>query len=123
MDHQLRRAGPDHRDYRDLGDREGEAEALNETGTLLRIRGDLDQARTCHSRALHLAREIGSSQDEACALAGVGRCDLADGRIASAQASLRQAQEIFRKIGAAEAGALAAELRALTEAEPPVDVR
>jgi hypothetical protein len=65
---------------------------------------------------LGLAREIGSFWDEAHALASMGRCALAVGRIAGAEAGLGQAQDIFQRIGAAEAPGVAAELRALTEA-------
>ena len=105
--------------YRDIGGRVFEAEALNETGTLHRARGDLDQAAACHREALHLARQTGSHRDQACALAGLGRCALAAGRTASAIASLRQAQEIFLRIGAAETSDVTAELNALTKAGPP----
>ncbi len=49
-------------------------------------------------------------------LAGLGRCALAAGRTADAQAGLRQALEIFQRIGAAEANGVAAELGALTAA-------
>jgi DNA-binding SARP family transcriptional activator/tetratricopeptide (TPR) repeat protein len=100
--------------FRDLGNRGGEAEALNEAGTLHRVRGDLDRAEASHRQALDLAREIDSSWDEAHALAGLGRCALEAGRMASAKADLRQAREIFERIGAAEAGDVAAELDALT---------
>ena len=104
--------------YRDLGDRGGEAEVLNEVGTLHRVRGDLDPAGACHQRALDLAREIGSSWDEAHALAGLARCALAAGRTAKAEDRLRQALEIFQRIGAAEAADVSAELEALTDARP-----
>jgi tetratricopeptide (TPR) repeat protein len=104
--------------FRDLGDRGGAAEALNEVGILHRVRGDLDQAGTCHRQALDLAREIDSSRDEACALAGLGRCALAAGRTADAVAGLRQAREIFQRIGAAEATGVVAELDALTGTGP-----
>ena len=72
----------------------------------------------CHRQALDLAREIDSSWDEACALAGLGRCGLAAGRTADAVADLRQAREIFEKTGASEAADVAAELDTLTEAGP-----
>jgi tetratricopeptide (TPR) repeat protein/transcriptional regulator with XRE-family HTH domain len=106
---------------RDLGDRGGEVETLNEMGTLHRVRGDLDQAGGCHRRALDLAREIDSSWDEAHAVAGLARCVLAAGRAADAAAGLRQAQDIFRRIGAAEATGVAAELDALTGAAPTAE--
>lgn len=65
---------------------------------------------------MDLARKIGSSWDEAQALAGLGRCALAADRRAEAEIFLRQAREIFQRLGAAEATAVAAELDSLTEA-------
>jgi tetratricopeptide (TPR) repeat protein len=103
---------------RDLGDRGGEAETLNEAGTLHRFRGDLDQAVAYHRQALDLARVIDSPWDEAQALAGLGRCALAADHPADAQAALRQAAEIFRRIGAPEAADVAAELDAVTATGP-----
>ena len=99
--------------FHDLGDRAAEAETLNEVGTLNRVKGDLDQARACHRRALDLAREIGAFLDEAHALAGLGRCSLAAGLTADAAASLRNAQQIFLRIEAAEAAGIAAEIAAI----------
>jgi len=89
--------------YRDLGRQGGEVTALNEAGTLYRIRGNLSRASACHLRALRLAREIGGYWNEAHALAGLGRCALAVGNIADAESGLRQAQEIFQRIGIADA--------------------
>ena len=100
--------------YRDIGNRGGEAEALNETGTLHRVRGDPGQAAEYHRQALDLAREIASPQDEANALAGLGRCARAAGRTADAIARLRQALDIFQRIGAAEAADVAAELDSIS---------
>jgi tetratricopeptide (TPR) repeat protein/transcriptional regulator with XRE-family HTH domain len=102
--------------YRDIGERGGEAEAVNEAGTLYRICGDPRQARSCHQKALMLARQIGDSSDEAHALAGLGRCALAAGHVAGAENRLRQALEIFQRIGAAEAADLSHELGALIKA-------
>jgi hypothetical protein len=68
--------------------------------------------------ALDLARAIASPWDEAHALAGLGRCALAAGHATQAAALLRQALEIFQRIGAAKAPDLLAELVALT-APPP----
>jgi tetratricopeptide (TPR) repeat protein len=104
---------------RDIGVRGGETEALNETGILHRVTGNLAQAEACHQQALDLARAIASPIDEAHALAGLGRCALAVGRAAQAADLLRQALEIFQRIGAAGAGDVARELAALTEAGPP----
>ncbi len=104
---------------RDAGFRGGElSEALDEAGTLHRVSGELSRAVDCHREALDAARERGSVRDEACALAGLARCALVAGRTADAIAGLRQAQEIFQRIGAAEAADVTAELEALTGAGP-----
>jgi Flp pilus assembly protein TadD len=87
-------------------------------GTLHRICGDLDQAEICHRKALDLAREIDSSWDEGHALAGLGRCALAIGDTVEAEARLRQAYDVFRRIGAAETTGVVAELSALAQPEP-----
>jgi DNA-binding SARP family transcriptional activator len=100
--------------YRDLGDKGGDVEILNESGTLHRLSGDLGRAEACHSQALILAREIDSSWDEAHAVAGLGRCALAAGEPDQAMKLLRQAEQIFSQIGAAEAAGLAAELTELS---------
>jgi tetratricopeptide (TPR) repeat protein/DNA-binding XRE family transcriptional regulator len=106
---------------RDIGDRGSEVEMLNLRGTLHRASGDLAQADVCHQQALGLARAIGSPWDEAHALAGLGRCALAVSRAAEAKDKLRQALEIFQRIGAAEVTHVAAELDALTEEAPGKD--
>ena len=90
---------------------------LNEKGTLHRATGDLAQATECHQQALEQARAIASPDTEAHALAGLGRCALAVGHATQAEALLRQALEIFQRIGSAEAPDLLAELDAL--AGPP----
>ena len=92
--------------------------AVNERGALHRVSGELALAAGCHDQALDLAREIGSSWDEAHALAGLGRCALAAGRTAEAAGQLRQALEIFRRTGAAEAQDLRAEVDALAGPSP-----
>src|ERR1700678_1567044 len=103
---------------RELGYRNGEAVALDETGTLQRVSGDLAQARGYHQQALDLARAITTPWREAHALAGLGRCALAAGDAGQAGVLLRQAAEIFQRIGAAEAPDLLAELDALTGPPP-----
>ena len=103
---------------RDIGDRGGEAVALNEAGVLYRVRGDPGRAAEYHRQALNLSREIASLRDEASALAGLGRCALAAGHTTQARALLRQALEIFQRIGAAETPDLTAELETLTSPKP-----
>ena len=104
--------------YADLGNRDGQAETLNELGTLHRLRGDLDQARACHQRAQNLATEITSTWNIAYALAGLGRCALAAGHTADAETNLREAWEIYRRTGIAEASEVATELDKLRQTEP-----
>jgi tetratricopeptide (TPR) repeat protein len=99
--------------YRQIGNRHGQAETLNEKGTLHQVSGELALAQDSHQQALELARAIGSSPAEAGALAGLGRCALAAGRTAEGAAGLRQALEIFQRLGAAEATDISAELNAL----------
>jgi len=101
---------------RDIGHRGSEVNVLNDEGTLSRARGDFDKAVACHQQALDVARQIDSPWDEAHALAGLGRCALAAGHTKHAEAGLGQAWEIFRRLGAAEATDVAAELDGLNGA-------
>jgi tetratricopeptide (TPR) repeat protein len=102
---------------RDLGDRQGEAVALNYLAEVRRMTGDYPgdaaQAEASHRQALELAREIGSTWDEAHALAGLGRWALVAGRGAEAESFLRLSLTIFRGLGAGEAADVATELDAL----------
>jgi tetratricopeptide (TPR) repeat protein/transcriptional regulator with XRE-family HTH domain len=108
---------------RDIGDRSGAATTLNERGTLHRITGEIALAAGCHQQALEMSRESDGPWDEAHALAGLGRCALAEGQAAQGETLLREALEIFRRIGAAEAPELLAELEALGGKEEPPSVR
>jgi hypothetical protein len=60
----------------------------------------------------------GDPRGEAHALVGLGRCAAAAGHAARAEALLRQAHEIFHRIGAAEAPSVRAELDALISQQP-----
>jgi tetratricopeptide (TPR) repeat protein/transcriptional regulator with XRE-family HTH domain len=104
---------------RQIGNPDAEVMALNESGTLTRIRGDLGGACSSHKQALHLARELGIALEEAHALAGLGRCARAADRTAEAEDLLREALAILRRIGAAEAADVSAELDALPSAPDP----
>ncbi|MFI2374133.1 cyclophane-containing RiPP biosynthesis TPR protein HaaT [Streptomyces sp. NPDC018964] len=85
---------------RALGDRCGEAQVLNHYGDLLRASGDPTAARSHYTDALRLAREVRCPLEEGRALEGVGRCDRMTEGPARAAESLRQALEIFRRLGA-----------------------
>jgi hypothetical protein len=104
-------------------------------GDLRRLRDDYPAAAQTHEEALGTTAtsvtgsarptplatsgtSIASSWDEAHALAGLGRCALAAGHATQAQVLLRQALEIFQRIGAAETPDLLAELDALTGPPP-----
>jgi tetratricopeptide (TPR) repeat protein len=108
--------------YRDLGNRDGEAEALNLVGTMHLSHGHPGQARHFHQCALELARAIGSLLEEARALEGIGKCARATASAGDSAGTsvgaLREALEIYRRIGAAEAERLAAELAAEQDLDP-----
>jgi hypothetical protein len=72
--------------------------------------GDAPQARKSYQRALELAGSTTIGIDQARALEGIGRCDIAAGLMADGYPMLRQALEIYQRIGAAEAARLAEEL-------------
>ena len=95
--------------YADIGDRLGEAEALNKAGAVHLIHGDPQQARVYHLSALKLARAVDNQLEEARALEGIGKCS-AKMATGTDSGDLRQALEIYRGIGAADALRLAAEM-------------
>ena len=105
---------------RQIGDRDGEAEILNHQAALLLSSGDPRSARERYCHALELARGMGNPLEEARALTGAGRCAVAMG-IADGSTDLRNALEIFRRIGAAEAIDLTAEVHGLPPPSHPVD--
>ena len=87
---------------------------LNELGELHRLAGDVEGARTAHGEALALAGQVSSPFDLALSLAGFGRCAVARGRHREGAAQLGTALEILRRIDAAEAAEVAADLAALS---------
>ncbi len=88
--------------HRDLGSRHGEAVALNSLGELSAATSAPAEARRHHSQALAIAREIGAPPQEARALAGIGRSLLARSP-ADAAGHLRDALEIYQRIGSPDA--------------------
>jgi DNA-binding SARP family transcriptional activator/DNA-binding XRE family transcriptional regulator len=103
---------------REIGDAQGEAEALNATGALLVVSAGPREALAAYRRALQLARRVGSPLDEARALEGVARCAARTGDHAAARASLGEAIALYQRIGAAEASPAAADLAATDEPVP-----
>jgi DNA-binding SARP family transcriptional activator len=98
--------------YRHLGDQGGEAEALIETGMVHLAQGDPLQARPCYQRALELARTTGAQLEEGHALEGIGKCAAQISDAGTADSGLRQALEIYQRLGVADAARLAAEMGA-----------
>ena len=96
--------------YRGVGDRHGESVTLIETGAMHLTRGDPKQARAHYQRAMQLARTIGSQLEEARALEGIGKCATAIHAADADRKTLRQALEIYQRIGSADARRLAAEI-------------
>jgi tetratricopeptide (TPR) repeat protein/transcriptional regulator with XRE-family HTH domain len=86
---------------RDLGDRHTLSKVLNSLGELSLQTSAAPQARCHHAEALAIARELGTPAEEARALAGLGR-SLLQQDPGEAAALLRQALEIYQKIGAPE---------------------
>ena len=65
--------------FADLGNRLGQAEALNRLGELATRTTDTRQARTHHTQALAIARDLSAALEEARALVGLGHSHLQDG--------------------------------------------
>jgi len=84
--------------HRELGARHSLAMTLNSLGELSRLTSANQQAREYHGQALEIARDLGAPLEEARALEGIGRSLLGDDTAAAA-ASLRQALEIYQRIG------------------------
>ncbi len=97
--------------FRNLGDRAAQAEILNLLGDLALASASPAKARIRHNEALALAVEVASPFDEAHALEGVGCCHLREGQADQAAALLRQALEIYQRIGSPQARRVEALLR------------
>jgi tetratricopeptide (TPR) repeat protein/transcriptional regulator with XRE-family HTH domain len=94
------RNGPGHADPPDSARcRPAEAESLNLLGRLASRTVDSRLARSHHSQALSLARDIGTPLEEARALEGIGQSYLQDGQPDLAVTPLRQALAIYQRIG------------------------
>jgi tetratricopeptide (TPR) repeat protein len=85
--------------FADLGNRLGQAEALNRLGELATRTADTPQARKHHTQALAIARDLSAAPEEARALEGLGHSHLQDGHPGQAAAHLQQALAIYQRIG------------------------
>jgi len=86
--------------YRSTGNRSNEAWALNHYAAAVAA-SDLTRARTLYRQALTMNRELGKPDDEAAALEGLGECDLSAGESGAGTRYLRQALEIYERLGMA----------------------
>jgi uncharacterized protein HemY len=84
-------------------DADGEAETLNDLGDLALDHPESGDASTYFSRALTIAKDIGTTKHEAHALAGQARCLLPTANRTQAIALFHQAHSLYRTLGVPEA--------------------
>jgi tetratricopeptide (TPR) repeat protein/DNA-binding XRE family transcriptional regulator len=96
--------------YRDLGHRLGQAEVLNNLGEVYAI-SDPAQARTQNEQALQIARNISAILEEARALEGIGGNEILVTRPPHDGSYLRDALELYRRIGSPHAARVSETLR------------
>ena len=89
--------------YRGLGHRLGQAETLNNLGDLHAL-SDPHRARDYHEQALSFARDITALLEEARALEGIGNSDIQNNKKEHGRIRLRQALEIYLRIGSPHVG-------------------
>ena len=85
--------------YRDLGDRLGQASALDNLGRVQRETGEYTAAAASHQQALALYRDLGHRAGQALAITNLGTVQARTGDYPAAAASHQQALGIFRDIG------------------------
>jgi tetratricopeptide (TPR) repeat protein len=90
-----------------VGDRAGQADALNELGLLYRVTGARPAAAASHQQALELYRDLGDRLGQASALDNLGRVQYETGEYPAAAASHRHAIALYRDLGHRAGQALA----------------
>ncbi|MCX4094430.1 ATP-binding protein [Nocardia sp. alder85J] len=98
---------------REIGDRRGEADTLTEIGNLLLQIGAPGRAAWIFTAALDIARDIGILHQQARALDGLAHCHANLGDSRSSVVNLREAIEIYRRLGTPEAVAATTYLTSL----------
>ncbi|MFC9433475.1 ATP-binding protein [Nocardia sp. NPDC057030] len=98
---------------RELGGGFWEAIAYNEIGQLLLDTRELGKGVEVFTDALEFARSTRNAFEQARALEGLARCRTGLGESSAALAPLREAVEIYRRLGVPEAGPAAAYLATL----------
>ncbi|UZF76147.1 hypothetical protein ISP_003807 [Amycolatopsis mediterranei] len=99
--------------FREIGDRRGEASALNGRGEAAHVTGRPAEAQVHHTAANAIAAELGLREQQAGAHAGLGHAHHAQGRAARARWHYRRALDVYTDLGMPEAG----ELRTLLAAD------
>ncbi|MEU7942473.1 cyclophane-containing RiPP biosynthesis TPR protein HaaT [Microbispora bryophytorum] len=84
--------------YAELGNRTGQLEVQNHFGALLLDIDEHDRAKDRYEYALSLARELGVPLQEAHALDGLARCELARGRPEQAAELRSAAQAVYQRL-------------------------
>jgi DNA-binding SARP family transcriptional activator len=87
--------------YRTTGHRPDEAWVLNHVAATVAAEGDLPRAVACYQQALAMNRELNKPDGQAVGLEGLGECHVMTGDIDGAVTHLRQAQEIYQRLGMA----------------------
>ncbi len=75
---------------REIGDRQGEAQSLNNLGLIAEIRGDVADAELLQRESLVIRREMGDRLGEAASLGNLGV-------IAQNRGDLAQAERLYRE--------------------------
>jgi DNA-binding NarL/FixJ family response regulator/DNA-binding SARP family transcriptional activator len=87
--------------YRKIGSRHDEAWTLNHYAATVAALGDLPGALALYQQALTMNRELNKSDGQALALEGIGECHLTADETEPGAAHLRQALEIYQRLGMA----------------------
>jgi tetratricopeptide (TPR) repeat protein len=84
---------------RELGDRQGEAQTLNDIGLVYQLQGQWADALAQYQTNLAIKRELGDQQGEAQTLNNIANIYQAQGKWADALAHYQQSLDIFRELG------------------------
>jgi tetratricopeptide (TPR) repeat protein len=85
--------------FRETGNRNNEACVLNYYAATVLAAGDLPRALTLYQQALAMNRDLNKPDDEAISLEGIGEHHLATGGPGQGAEFLRQALEIYQRLG------------------------
>jgi len=99
--------------FREIGDRGGEAAALNGLGETLLADGRTGHARAQHSAALTIAEQIGDRYEQASAHNGLANAHHASGDTDRARHHWQQALALFAELDVPEADQVRAHLTGL----------